>query len=99
MTITRHNLEERFWGWTPCRTYLRVHSSANGMAASDPHPGSHPLPPGQSAGLSAQALRERLEEEINRAERHGTSLSCLLVAIENLAELGRRHGSELSVQT
>jgi diguanylate cyclase (GGDEF)-like protein len=69
------------------------------MAASDPNPGSHPLPPGQSTGLSPLALRERLEEEIDRAERHGTSLSCLLVAIENLEELGRRHGSELTLHT
>src|SRR5271167_1799082 len=69
------------------------------MAASDPNPGSHRLPPEQSAGLSALALRERLEEEIDRAERHGTSLSCLLVAIENLEELGRRHGSELPLHT
>src|SRR5271167_3497071 len=69
------------------------------MAASDPNPGSHRLPPEQSAGLSALALRERLEEEIDRAERHGTSLSCLLVAIENLEELGRLHGSELPLHT
>jgi diguanylate cyclase (GGDEF)-like protein len=70
-----------------------------GMAASDPHSRSPTLPQGQIAGLSALALRERLEEEIDRAERHGTSLSCLLVAIENLAELGRRHGSELPEHT
>ena len=65
------------------------------MAASDTNPGSHRPPPEQGAGLSALGLRERLEEEIDRAERHGTSLSCLLVAIENLEELARRHGSEL----
>jgi diguanylate cyclase (GGDEF)-like protein len=40
-----------------------------------------------------------LEEEINRAERHGTALSCLLVAIDNLEELSREHGSELREQT
>jgi diguanylate cyclase (GGDEF)-like protein len=44
------------------------------------------------------ALRERLEEEINRAERHGTNLSCLLVVIENLDELSRAHGQELREQ-
>ena len=49
--------------------------------------------------LSATALEERLEEEINRAGRHGTPLSCLLVVIENLDELMRAHGSELSEQT
>ena len=49
--------------------------------------------------LSAEALAERLEEEINRATRHGTPLSCLLVVIENLDELAKAHGSELSEQT
>jgi two-component system, cell cycle response regulator len=48
--------------------------------------------------LSASALADRLEEEINRAGRHGTPLSCLLVAIEDLAELASRHGRELPEQ-
>jgi two-component system cell cycle response regulator len=48
--------------------------------------------------LSAAALTDRLEEEINRAGRHGTPLSCLLVAIEDLAELASRHGRELPEQ-
>jgi diguanylate cyclase (GGDEF)-like protein len=54
---------------------------------------------GQVACLSASALAERLEEEINRAGRHGTPLSCLLVTIGNLEELSREHGSELPEQT
>jgi two-component system cell cycle response regulator len=49
--------------------------------------------------LSAAALGARLDEEINRAGRHGTPLSCLLVVIENLDELTRAHGGELSEQT
>jgi diguanylate cyclase len=69
------------------------------MAASDPHPRSLPSPSGRVACLSAPELKERLEEEINRAERHGTALSCLLVAIDNLEELSREHGSELPEQT
>ncbi|HWF33623.1 MAG TPA: diguanylate cyclase, partial [Solirubrobacteraceae bacterium] len=44
-------------------------------------------------------LLERLAEEINRAGRHGTPLSCLIVTIGNLDELSREHGSELSEQT
>jgi diguanylate cyclase (GGDEF)-like protein len=69
------------------------------MAASDTHP--HSDRPGPSAldCLQPAALRERLEEEISRAERHGTQLSCLLVVIENLDEMTREHGSELREQT
>jgi GGDEF domain-containing protein len=69
------------------------------MAASYPHPRSGRLPPGPIACLTPAALRERLEEEIGRAERHGTQLSCLLVVVENLDELAREHGSELREQT
>jgi diguanylate cyclase (GGDEF)-like protein len=70
------------------------------MAAKDrQHQSSGPLPPGSVVCLSAEALAERLEEEINRATRHGTPLSCLLVVIENLSELAEAHGSELSGQT
>lgn len=69
------------------------------MAASDRNPSSDPPSAGPIACLSATALRGRLIEEINRAERHGTPLSCLLVTIGNLEELAREHGSELSEQT
>jgi diguanylate cyclase (GGDEF)-like protein len=71
------------------------------MATNDPHlKHSGPLPPtGAIVCLSAEALQERLEEEINRAGRHGTPLSYLLVVIENLDELTKAHGSELSEQT
>jgi diguanylate cyclase (GGDEF)-like protein len=48
--------------------------------------------------LSAAALAERLAEEINRAGRHGTPLSCLLVSIDDLAELASQHGRELPEQ-
>ncbi len=70
------------------------------MAAKDRHlKRSGPLPAGSIVCLSAEALAERLEEEINRAGRHDTPLSCLLVVIENLDELAKAHGSELSEQT
>ena len=69
------------------------------MAASDPNPPSDRLQPGAFDCLTADALRERVEEEIGRAERHGTGLSCLLVVIENLDELAREHGAELREQT
>lgn len=69
------------------------------MAASDRNPTTERSATGQLACLSAPALRERLAEEVNRAGRHGTPLSCLLVIIGNLEELAREHGAELSEQT
>jgi len=69
------------------------------MAASDPtSPPSEPSE-GDLRPLSAIALRLRLDEEIGRAERHGTSLSCLLVVIDGLDEMAREHGAELPEQT
>jgi diguanylate cyclase (GGDEF)-like protein len=75
------------------------------MAARDPHRRvySPPREGLRSVGqeidcLSAVALEDRLEEEINRAGRHGTPLSCLLVAIEDLQELASRHGHKLPEQ-
>jgi diguanylate cyclase (GGDEF)-like protein len=69
------------------------------MAASDPNP----PPDGPAAAaipcLPAQALRGRLSEEVNRAGRHRTPLSCLLVTIGNLEELAREHGRELAEET
>ena len=61
------------------------------MAASDRNPSSDKPAPGSVACLSAPALRERLAEEINRAGRLETALSCLLVTIGNLDELTREH--------
>jgi GGDEF domain-containing protein len=69
------------------------------MAASDQYPHSSGLPPDGVEGLARDALRERLDEEISRAERQGTQLSCLLVVIENLGEMTREHGAELREQT
>jgi diguanylate cyclase len=67
------------------------------MAATDPDSASRRrLPKGKTAGLSGQALQEHLDEEIALARREGTSLSCLLVAIEDFEELERRGGSKLS---
>jgi diguanylate cyclase len=69
------------------------------MAASDQNPSPATPDPGRPLCLPAEALRERLAEEINRAGRHETPLCCLLVTIGNLEELAREHGSELSEQT
>jgi len=69
------------------------------MAANDTNQNNEPPSAGGVALLSAPAVRERLQEEINRAGRHGTPFSCLLVTVGNLDVLAREHGEELSEQT
>jgi diguanylate cyclase (GGDEF)-like protein len=69
------------------------------MAASDNIPVHQRPQPGGSEPLSALALDERVAEEISRAERHGTHLSCLLVVIDNIEEMIREHGSDLHEET
>jgi diguanylate cyclase (GGDEF)-like protein len=69
------------------------------MAANDPKSRSQGLPSPGVHVSSPAALSERLAEEISRAERHASALSCLLIVIENLDELSREHGSELREQT
>ena len=69
------------------------------MAASDTHSPAQPPPEGGTTTLARGALLERLDEEIGRAERHGTGLSCVLVMIENLEDMAREHGSDLPEQT
>jgi diguanylate cyclase (GGDEF)-like protein len=69
------------------------------MAASDNNPRTNPPGPDGQEWLAATALDERLDEEVKRAERHGTQLSCLLVVIENLEDLALEHGEELREQT
>ena len=50
---------------------------------------------GRSSGRAPAELDERLQEEIGRAERHGTQLACLLVVVDNLDEMaGEGHRSE-----
>jgi diguanylate cyclase (GGDEF)-like protein len=49
--------------------------------------------------ISLPALRERLDEEIDRARRHDTQLSCLLLRIDRLEEIQGEPGSELPAQT
>ena len=69
------------------------------MAASENNPSTESLSGARTACMSAAELLERLDEEINRAGRHGTPLSCLLVSIGNLEELAREHGGELAEET
>src|SRR6202011_1456903 len=69
-----------------------------GMAATDHHQRAEPQPSGEPAWMSAAALQDRLEEEINRARRHDTSLSCLLVRIDRVEEMQSEQVSELPAQ-
>lgn len=68
------------------------------MAASERYPSSDPASPGGFGWPGPVELEQRLDEEIARAERHGTQLSCLLVVIENLEEMASEHGAELREQ-
>ena len=69
------------------------------MAASDSTSSIPPAPPSAFDWPRALELDERLGEEIGRAERHGTNLSCLLVVVDNLEEMAGEHGGELREQT
>jgi diguanylate cyclase (GGDEF)-like protein len=80
-------------------TTARTLRQRKGMAAIDHHPRSNRLPPGEVECLSAPALRERIDEEIVRAERHGTQLSCLLVVIDEFEAVVHEQGTELREQT
>ncbi len=65
------------------------------MAASDLDNSDRPSE-GSTEWMAESALRERLDEEVDRAGRHGTALSCLLVDIEDRREIERVHGSALA---
>jgi len=65
------------------------------MAASDTQISD---PPSSRGPIPADVLVERVEEEIARAERQHTALSCLLVGVEDLKEIERIHGELLARQ-
>jgi diguanylate cyclase (GGDEF)-like protein len=69
------------------------------MVAREPTQRAPLAEAGVRAALTPTALSERLEEEISRAERHGTQLSCVLVSVDNLEEMAQEHGSQLFEQT
>jgi diguanylate cyclase (GGDEF)-like protein len=67
------------------------------MAASD-NPNSERPRRRDGECLPSDALTDRVEEEVARAERHRTPLSCLLVGLEDLRAIERAHGQELAEQ-
>jgi diguanylate cyclase (GGDEF)-like protein len=68
------------------------------MAASDQNPRREGSSSRGARSLSGPELTDRLDEEIARAERHSTGVSCLLVVVENLEAMAREHGVELREQ-
>lgn len=48
--------------------------------------------------LDAQKLHERVEEEVGRANRHGTALCCLSLRLENFTQIAEAHGEAFSEQ-
>ncbi|HYB23773.1 MAG TPA: GGDEF domain-containing protein [Solirubrobacteraceae bacterium] len=69
------------------------------MAASDPHQHRDRRLSDGGDAVAPSELDVRLREEIARAERYGTGLSCLLVIVEDLEQMEREHGSALPEQT
>jgi diguanylate cyclase (GGDEF)-like protein len=45
-----------------------------------------------TGGMNHRAMRRRLDEEIGRAERSGSPLSCLLIDLDNFKLVNDRHG-------
>jgi diguanylate cyclase (GGDEF)-like protein len=52
----------------------------------------------QSECLSSVELAERLDEEVHRAARQGTQLSCLLVSLDEIGHLSQTYGENLPGQ-
>ncbi len=66
------------------------------MAADDTRDPIHPRAPRDP--LSSTEIAARLEEEVSRASRHHTPLSCLLVSLDEIEELVSTHGDTMPAQ-
>jgi GGDEF domain-containing protein len=67
------------------------------MAANDT-PNSHLPSRGPRDCLTSAEVVARLDEEVSRAGRHRTALSCLLVSLLEVEQLASVHGQELPAQ-
>jgi diguanylate cyclase (GGDEF)-like protein len=67
------------------------------MVASDSQNPTR-TPHGPRDCLSSVELAVRLEEEVSRAARHRTALSCLLVSLDDVEQLARVHGESMPAQ-
>jgi GGDEF domain-containing protein len=81
--------------YTPARQDGDGHKTTTGMAATDTDQTPTSAGAGSSPPLAAEELERRLEEEVSRAERQGTALSCLLVSLRDAEALARAHGAQL----
>jgi diguanylate cyclase (GGDEF)-like protein len=66
------------------------------MAASDSHHLTRPSAPRDP--LSSTEIAARLEEEVSRASRHRTALSCLLLSLDEVDELATAHDDTMPAQ-
>ena len=97
--MRRHNHAGNGSGWILQGTNLRLRPPTEWLPTTDISRSPGPLPPGSIVCLSAEALAERLEEEINRAGRHGTPAELPAGGDREPRRAGEGHGSELSEQT
>jgi len=67
------------------------------MATNDSHNSTRALRDPRDT-LTSVELAARLDEEVNRAGRHHTALSCLLVSLDDVEQLARTHGEDLPAQ-
>lgn len=63
-----------------------------GMAATNPRTF------GRLRCLDPDELHQRLDEEVSRSIRHGTSLACLLVRLDDFQQIAQAHGVDLAEQ-
>jgi diguanylate cyclase (GGDEF)-like protein len=68
------------------------------MVANDYQNPLIPPPRGPRETLSSAEVVARLDEEVNRAGRHRTELSCLLLSLDDVKQLSSVHGEELPSQ-
>jgi diguanylate cyclase (GGDEF)-like protein len=66
------------------------------MAAGDTRDPTHPRAPRDP--LSSTEIAARLDEEVSRASRHHTPLSCLLLSLDEIDELATTHGDTMPAQ-
>jgi diguanylate cyclase (GGDEF)-like protein len=67
------------------------------MAANDSQ-NSTRTPRAARDPLTPAAISERLEEEVSRASRHRTPLSCLLLKLDEIDQLASAHGASMPVE-